>query len=244
MKKFLRYALALILLLGIGGACLVFGVFKAAQHEPEFYREALQATPEVHEAAGDVLEKHVLDLRNDLRREGLWEAIFTDEQINGWLASDLPEKFPTVLPAGVSDPRIAIRPAAAMIGCRYEDERVSTVLSLSLQLSLTDEPNVVAVRILGVRAGLLPVPITDWLDKITERARQSDIDLRWEQIDGDPVALVHVPVEHEDFSRRQIHIEQIEMRDGELYLAGISEAPSTGQSLSQTAAILKATDHR
>jgi len=225
--------LALIVVIAIAAV----GAFKATQHEPEFYRSALAAPSQEQEEAGDLLEKEVLDLRNDIQREGDWEAIFSDAQINGWLAADLPEKFPDALPSGVADPRVAISPKFVRVGCRYQSPKISTVLTLSLQVSLTDEPNVVAVRILGARAGLLPIPISEWLDEISEQARESDIELTWEQIDGDPVALVRVPMQHEEFNNRELAIESIELREGEVFLAGSTINPSSGATLNQTAAI-------
>lgn len=195
----------------------------AAKHEPRFYQEALRVEAAFQAEAGDELEQGVLQLHNDTRQPGRWEAVFTDEQINGWLASDMPEKFPDVLPGGLAEPRAAIDGDVARVACRYEQGRVKTVISLALEVGLTQETNTLAVRICAVRAGALPVPLEHFLDQITAAAHNGNIPLRWSQTDGDPVALVTIPGRHEDYAHYGIYLETIELRDGEVYLAGRTE---------------------
>ena len=45
-------------------------------------------------------------LNNHLRRMGGWEAHFTDQQVNGWLAVDVPKNHPDLLPPEISHPRV------------------------------------------------------------------------------------------------------------------------------------------
>ncbi len=54
---------------------------------------------------------------------GHWSAVFTDEQINGWLAADLPEKFPQLLPPEIQDPRVVFAPGQLQLACRYTGSR-------------------------------------------------------------------------------------------------------------------------
>jgi len=223
VRKFIR-----VLLLGLFGFSLLgcgicYTVWKASQQAPEFYEVALQKEPEQQKAAGDTLEQQVLMLQNEAREGGRWEALFTDEQINGWLATDLPEKFPHALPKGVSEPRVAIQPDIAKVACKYESKKVSTVFSMGLEISLTDEPNVIALRVRKPRAGLLPISINQILEHATRYANRSEIPVRWMEEDGDAVALVTIPAERKEFIHRRIRVETIELRDGEVYLAGRTE---------------------
>jgi hypothetical protein len=216
-------ALAVIVVVGIG--C----VYRAAQYRPAFYERALSAAPERQREAGDELERQVLELHNDVRRRGRWQATFTDEQINGWLASDLEEKFPKLLPQGVVEPRVAIETELARVACRYESKSITSVVSLDVEVHLTDEPNVVALRIHRARAGALPLPLKSFLDRITHIAAQSDLQLRWVQEDGDQVALFTIPAEHEDYATQGIHLDTVELRDGAIYVAGRSGTPPAPQ---------------
>jgi hypothetical protein len=213
-----------VVMLGCGVlvmTCLL-GAFRAARHEPEFYQRALQMEPHEQQAAGEQLERNVLELHNSVRKPGRWEAVFTDEQLNGWLSRDLEVKFPQLLPVGVSAPRVALDSQQARIACRYETPKINTVVSLALEVHLTEEPNVVAIRVRKARAGALPLPLKSFLDRIAEVAMQSGLVLRWAQEDGDPVALFKIPSEHEDYVTQGIFLEAVEIRDGEIYLSGRS----------------------
>lgn len=224
MRKFLRVVMLVAVLVAGGLALSLFGTYRASQHVPAFYEKAIRLEPVAQAQAGDELERQVLELHNEARQEGEWQAVFTDEQINGWLAVDLPAKFPDALPAEVREPRVAIDPQQIQIACRYDAGAAKTVVSLALEIKRTDEPNVVAVRIRQVRAGLLPLPLKQGIDRITVAAREAGIPLRWAQKEGDPVALVTLPMTHEQFGKRQLKLRTIQLRDGEIHFSGSTEA--------------------
>ncbi|MDA1049499.1 MAG: hypothetical protein O3C40_03340 [Planctomycetota bacterium] len=210
------------------------GLYKAAQREPQFYRQAMLVESGGYQEAGDALEQSVLDLHNEVRSIGTWEAVFTEEQVNGWLVADLPEKFPSVLPRGTQEPRVAIDAEAIRVACRFDNGKFKSVISMALEVALTTETNTLAIRVSKLRAGALPVPLKQFLDKISVAARRGDIPLEWRQMDGDPVALVTVPVTHEDYAHRQVYVDTIELREGEIYLAGHTDqqvAPMLSASL-------------
>ena len=106
LRFFLLAIAALLLLLVLGGLML----YQATRYVPDFYQQALEVNPQQQAAAGDELERQVLELHNEIQDAGRWQAVFDEDQINGWLASDLKEKFSDSLPAGVSAPRVAIAP--------------------------------------------------------------------------------------------------------------------------------------
>jgi hypothetical protein len=232
MRKFLRIAgLFLVTLAALTGVGLLLA-YRATQQVPEFYDHALQVEVDKQQQAGEVLERQVLELHNEVRESGRWEAVFTDQQINGWLAYDLPEKFAELLPEEVSDPRVAIDPRRAQVACRFKSPRFRAVVSVDLEVHLTEEPNVLAVRIHQARAGMLPLPLKRFLDEISAQARRADVMVRWSQSDGDPVALVTVPTRHEGYPQRELHLETVELRDGEVFLAGRSVDDKSDQQAS------------
>jgi hypothetical protein len=225
MRKLVRVALVLVVLVTAGVAILLTAAYRATQQVPEFYEQALAQQPVEQKAAADQLERQVLELHNEARKPGRWEARFSQEQINGWLAADLPEKFPGALPDGVSAPRVAIEPNHMQLAVRYEQGDVSTVLSLTGDAHLTDRPNEVAIQIEHVRAGAFPVPLAQFLDKIAERAGEAGLPMRWSEHEGDPVALVTLPLDRKEFKGKQLHVERLEIGAGEIVVSGRTDPP-------------------
>lgn len=196
------------------------GGYLALRSEPSFYLEAL-ASPGANAAeAGEELERNVLALHNDAHDAATWSALFTDEQVNGWLAVDLPEKFPQLLPSSVSDPRVHFAPGAVRLGCRLHDQRVATVVSATVSVQLADDPNTLAVRIHGAWVGRVPLPLKGLLDHVREAADRADVPLRWGQVDGDPVALITLTDLSPLDDGHQPRLTHIEFGDGTLRLQG------------------------
>src|SRR6478672_4361909 len=143
----------------VGGLC-AWCIVHASRRAPDFYRQALAAPVAAQAEKGGQFERTALDLHNQLQHFGRWEASLTQEQVNGWLAIDLPSKFPDALPSGVSEPRIAIEDGKMRIALRYQRGGVDTVLSIAGEAYLTSQPNEIAVRLDQARAGLVPIPLT------------------------------------------------------------------------------------
>lgn len=203
----------------VGG--LVGAAFLALRHVPHFYEQALEQPSTNQQVSSDALIKNANALASSARRQGAWSAVFTAEQINGWLGIDLPESFPELLPAGVSEPRIRLSPGEATIACRYQQKAVSTIISLNVELYVA-EPNVLALRIHNIRAGAIPIPLSQVLAGVTEAARSTNLKLRWVQAKGDPVALVTLPA---NMGRDKLayRLEKIDLRQDAVYLAGQTE---------------------
>ncbi len=220
MRKVIRWAFVSIAVLVAIAATAGWMLYQAARHEPTFYQRALLIEPTRQAEIGDEFEHEVLELRNDTRESGEWHASFTAEQLNGWLAADLPEKFPKVLPVGVEEPRVAIEDGVLRVAARYRDKSVSSVLSFALEIQLADTPNTVAVRIREVRAGALPIPISGWLEKVREGIQRTDLVVRWSQSDGDPVALVEIPAQSNVKPEQMLTLESVAIESGVLRLSG------------------------
>ena len=223
-KRWRNAAVAALVGCGVVGLALV-GLRSALQRVPDFYAQAVAIPAAAQEAAGETLERNVLALHNEARDAGHWSAVFTDKQINGWLAADLPEKFPQLLPPEIQDPRVVFAPGQLQLACRYAGSQLTTIVSLTLEVRLAEEPNTLAVRICGARAGLVPLPLKQFLDHVTESVRRADLSLRWAQSDGDPVALLTFAESRPQDDDAQLLLERIEIRAGEIHLAGRTVPP-------------------
>jgi hypothetical protein len=218
MLRWLRLAVLLLLPLVAVGGLLAWWAYRASQRVPAFYADALRADPARQQQASDELLQQAAALANHARREGRWEALFTAEQINGWLAVDLLSNHAALLPGGVRDPRVHLRPDGAALACGWDNGRFSTVFSLECDLYLA-EPNVVAVRVKGARAGDLPLPLDDVVDGLGRAAADLDAAVRWQQADGDPLALVTLPPLYGE-DGGAIVVESLELRQDAIFFAG------------------------
>ena len=222
LKTFLILAAFLLLLFGVA-----FFLYQSAQRLPDFYQAALEVDREQYEAAGDQFETQVLKLQNDLQIEGQWEAEFTEEQINGWLATDMPKKFPDSLPQNVRDPRIAIKPGKVKLAFKFESSRFSGVVVCEGDVYCTDKSNQLAVRIDDVKAGVVSLPVSRWLDELSEGISRSGFSMQWTEEDGKPVALITLP--GDTLGGGNVIIESIELLKGKVRLKGRTTEP--GQSV-------------
>jgi hypothetical protein len=213
--------------------------YHASQQVPPFYEEALSAEPAAERVASTEMFNSTMALVQSVRRAGRWEAEFAEAEINGWMAVDLKENHAELLDEKVSEPRVSLDAGRAVLAYRYESAAFSTVVSVSFDVYLA-ESNVIALRIVRVRAGKLPLPLKNVLDTIAEAATEAGWQIEWRQQAGDPVALVHVPEVRDEGDEgnggdadKRLHLDEIVIRDGSIYLSGHTEVdaspPSGGQ---------------
>ena len=208
---------------------------KQSQKVPEFYQQAIAAAPPENLAESSrELEERVEQLHAEVAQPGTWSTSFDADQINAWLAAELPKRFPAVQAKGLQDPRVMISDGKLTVAARFTNPRFDAVLSCDLMAQLTDQPNRLAIRIDNLRAGALPLPLSQFKDLIARAATRAHLDVAWEQTDQGAVALVEFaerdteesdavgdedpPAKHaESFT-----IEMIEFRDQQLIVAGQS----------------------
>ncbi len=217
-RRILLWLLLALLILAVAGGGLLY---VASQRVPQFYTDALKADPQGQRQASDEMLQRTSELISDVRRPGRWQALFTDEQINGWLAVDLVENHPNALPATLKDPRVVITTEGITVGCRLRQSGFESVGSLTIEPYLT-EPNVAALRIRSARAGAVPMPLGEVLRRISEAAARLDFPIRWQQADGDPVAVVTVPSSTREHNV-SVHIDTLRLGDGEILFGGTTE---------------------
>jgi hypothetical protein len=194
------------------------GAYYAVRQVRPFYQQALQLEPEVLERGGRELEVRATALYSDAKQRGQWEALFTTEQINGWLATQLSANEGGQLPANIRDPRVAIVRNLLTLGFRTSSGGVETVVSVDAAVFLTAE-GAVGICLKSVRAGALPLPVMQLADQLAAACKELKLPVRWIHQNGQPVALIEI---HSDPSAqsRQFFIDSIELGEGELYVAG------------------------
>ena len=216
----IRVSLLLLGCLVVLALLALLMLYIAVRHVPGFYREAMKIPRQKLEKGSDRMLRQAAALESAANKEGHWEALVTAEEINGWLAVDLEKNHPNALPETIRDPRVAIDENEITVACCFEQDGTRSILSLTIAPSVP-EPNVIALRIVGARAGLLPVALRQVLDRISEAAREMQLHLEWRREGDDPVALLSLP-DSED-GGRIMRIETIRLGDGEIYIAGTTK---------------------
>ncbi len=202
-------------------AAATYAIYRASQHVPAFYAEAIAIPVQTQEKASDLMLQQITTLHNDLQGKGAWRHVFKAETINGWLAVDLPQNHPTLLPRGMHDPRIHIGPQGITMACQVERRGFHGVISLQVS-AFVESDDVVGLRVHKARLGAIPWSFRTVLDKITDAAQKSNVDIRWRQADGDPVALIKITSARGN-RKQVIHIDTIRLEEGELVVAGTTE---------------------
>ncbi|MFZ5832545.1 MAG: hypothetical protein ACOY3P_20855 [Planctomycetota bacterium] len=233
MAKPVRRVIQILLAIVAVGALAAVLLWRGAAHVPAAYREALATSPETLAKHSDKMLQHSAELASDIQKKGQWEAAFTAEEINGWLAVDLPRNHPGLLPAEITDPRISIQPDAVVFYCRADRGGVSGVLSLEVEPQIV-EPNVLGLRFRRLRAGSLPLPRRELVDRIADASAKADLPLQWKQLGGDPVAMLTLrpraadpPSDNASEKRpaepAEVVIDAVQLADGEIIIQGHTE---------------------
>lgn len=213
-------------ILGVGlalTAAAVVWAYWASQAVPEFYQSALQASPSVVNPGGrHEFNRSLQALRSELSHGEAWALELTDAQVNAWLASDLPRQFPGLLPPAFEAPRLAFRPDAIYLGCRVNVGQLHAVVSLKLIPQLSQQANTLVVRVAGVKAGSLPMPLDQILAHVTTTARNAGIEITWNTTSGDPVATIELPVQRPEL-RHGVLVQTLTLVDGGFRVAGIAD---------------------
>ncbi len=194
-------------------------LFFAVHQTPRFYDEAVRVEPARRKQGSDQMLRRSAAVISDVKKKKPWEAIFSADEINGWLAVDLVENYPHLLPAELRDPRVAIGPHEIVVGCRYEGPRVSTVVSIEAGVTL-QEPDVLAIRIRHARAGAVPLPLDKLLPEVSRTLQSAGCLVEQRQVEADPVLIVTLPARADRSGKGLPVLEKLELRDGEIYIAG------------------------
>ena len=162
--------------------------------------------------------KQSLQLRNDIANEPTWEAVFTDGEVNAWLAEDLVTHFADQLPPEVHEPRVMFEADRVTLAFGLDQGPVRSVIWVVARPHVPEE-NVVSLTLEKIRAGALPVPPDRIIKTLTEQARKNGLDITWSK-DGDlPVATVRYRA---DRSHNDVVLERIRIREGQIQLTGRS----------------------
>jgi hypothetical protein len=217
----------MVLVVGVGLATLLV----LLRQEPDFYTEAAIAPGEQRQRDAAYFQNEIFDLyQNRIRTEDQWETHFTDRQVNSWLAEDFVSAgLDKQLPPEISDPRVAFEPGMIKLAFRYSEAGIAAVVSIEAKVWISpSESNVLAVEVVNLRAGALPLSARFVQEHVTEWVRQQNIDLQWYRNEGNPVALLRFQA---DKREPTFDFEQLDLQQGSLFIKGKARNSETQAAL-------------
>src|SRR6516165_8021186 len=203
------------------GVCvsIPLAIWLSLTYQPSYYRAIVSLSHEQREIKAKHFVAQSLQLRNDICNEHSWEAVFSDQEVNAWLAEDLVTHFADQLPPEVHDPRVLFEMNRVILAFQLEKGGIQSVISVVARPRVP-EGNTVELTLEKIRAGILPVPADNVLDRIIEYARCQGIDVEWARKDGYPVVVMRYTPNDE---REDVELEEVQIRDGQIRLAGRSD---------------------
>lgn len=218
LRKLLEWS---FLVLAIVVAAIAYA-YHLTQQEPKFYRVALRQTPAVARAKGAELETTVMQIYNAVLEQGPWRGEVNQDQINGWLATDLPQKFPELLPEDVvADPRVSIAKGEISLAGRAHYQGIKGIVVAKLDIFKTDQRDQFAVRFRGIHAGIIPIPIKAFADEFSRALNHKGYRTMWTELEGDPLLIITVP--EKDLLIQELYrlnIETVDIEEKKIIISG------------------------
>lgn len=216
-KSSIILALAAIVILGLATVGVLL------KHEPSYYgRASVEAGPERKLLSTACLGRFTQLVGHLQDPSSEWDIKMSQGQLNSFFMEDfirlgVAEDFAK---HGVHDVRIVLEQDRMRLGFRYGSGFWSTVVTYDLRLWLAaKDVNVVAVEILGRRAGGLPLTTQSLLREMSELAKKRNIDISWYRRDGNPVALVRFQA---DRPRPTFQLQRLDVANGMIHIGGKS----------------------
>jgi hypothetical protein len=195
------------------------GVWLSLTYQPSYYRAMVLQSREQRQGKARKFVAQGLQLRNDICNEPNWEAVFSDQEVNAWLAEDLVTHFADHLPPEVHEPRVLFELDRIILAFELRQRGLDSVITVVARPRVP-EGNTVELTLEKIRAGILPVPADNVLDRIVEYARYLGVDVEWMRREGYPVVLIRYTP---NLQRDDVQLEEVQIRTGQLRLAGRSD---------------------
>lgn len=197
-----------------GAAAIVATTIVAARWPPGWYAVRAGGGADTERDARRLVTA-VAGLEAAANRPGDWGAVVREQEINAWLATDLPRSHAGSLPAGVTEPRVRLGPGRVSIAARVGAGPFAGVAAVDVDVTLR-AANQLECRVAGARLGAIPLPggpVTHRLAAVFGRLGLT-ADVR--RLDGGSVIVVSL-------GGRGARLEGLAVSDGELMVAGTTE---------------------
>lgn len=181
------------ILIFVAAVAAIGGVLVALlKQQPGFYTRAEVTAPREDDSRrASELQTRLSELQAEVFAEESWGMQFTQDDVNAFFRQD-PANNNLVEPLlGLTAPRVEFGGDRIRFAARRGSGFWSTVVSVELRAWLiADEPNTVAVEVVSLKAGALPLPERLVMDRVTAFGADNRATVTWFRSNGRPVAVV------------------------------------------------------
>lgn len=222
-RKLIAFGLLAGILLGIAGVLAAM-----LKQVPDFYRNAEAAPNFATTERSSALMTRVQDLQNDIRTKPEWSATFEAGDLNCFLhdmINERPGGVECLLPADCHSPRLAIEGDRIFLGFTHGHGLWSSVGWVELRVWLPKhDTNVIAIEVVSLKAGALPVSGQSLLESIRESVHDANVEVQWYRNEGRPVGLFRL---YANQVRPATQIHTLKVTDGKIAIGGRTRLEST-----------------
>ena len=188
-----------------------------------------EAGADVERLAGRMMTK-AASLHAAMRQDGAWEALLSEREINAWLALDLPRNHATLLPSGVSDPRVCLQQRRAQVGARVGYGWLSAVVWCEVGVQLRGVNQIVIV-VNQAGLGGIPLPRAACAKRLADRLAEWGLPGEMRSIDGRMGVVIYTD-RQSDGAGAGWQLSALQLEAGEAMLAGTVRNDAAGVSMS------------
>jgi len=187
------------------------------------------AGADLERLAGRMMTK-AASLHAAMRQAGEWEALISEGEINAWLALDLPRNHATLLPSGVSEPRLCLQQRRAQVGARVGYGVFSAVLWCDVGVQLRGVNQIVIV-VNQAGLGALPLPRAACAKRLVDRLAEWGLQGEMRPIEGRMGVVLYTDRQPAGAGAGW-HLSVLQLEAGEAMLAGTARNEAAGVSIS------------
>ncbi|MDB4862923.1 hypothetical protein OAI33_06515 [Pirellulaceae bacterium] len=199
------------------GALVVFAALylkSLIQAVPVIYEKELKRPLSTYDEPLQAFLEVVDDIEHNLHHGDDLDYEVTQEQLNGWLATQLKGNSRVSVPSGIESPRVILEGKSQTIYFTIVRPRFHSVISLQLETRLADQPNAIELKIESVHAGSLPIRLKRIFDEIESAMIRSGVDFKWKAGTERTVAIIHIPSKVRTKRERELQITALEFQTG------------------------------
>jgi hypothetical protein len=218
-RKSLFLGLVVALLLVGSTAGILIALLR--YEDSEFRSCSLPPGAERKEQCNAFLQE-IVDLKDKIQdnsKSPLWDAQFTEKQINSFFDDGLSKGgWDTVFDReGIHDPKVIVKQDRIRLGFRYGTGFWSTRIAIDFRVWIApNESNVVCLELQGLHAGLLPISAHSLLERVSDMVREN-VEVTWYRHKGNPVALLHF---QKDQARTSVRLKSLVLQPGKITFSG------------------------